>query len=226
MPVTLQEPDATRSAVGTGVYALSDLRAYVSFDGDLKDGRRVLPWLTRVLLPVARTPHHADYNFADLISLFVVRQLLNEGVKARNIRIAEEYLRRKWHAERPFLRGGDLRTDGKHIWVDGDVIPGQIESADQWGQQALLEPIRASLRRVHYDDGSAAYWMPTAGVLVDPRVQFGEPVVAGTRLPTAALAATAAKIGIEAAAANLAVPVEAARIAMHFEDRLEQARNN
>ena len=180
---TTAELTTSRGDLESGFYALKDLRAFVAFDGNSTDAARTSQWLRAVLNPVGRRPHHPDYSFGDLISLFVVRELLRKGVAPHTIHDAETWLRKKWKTERPFV-SGDIQTDGRGIFVDDDLIAGQIESADRHGQQVLRELVRERLTRVRYHEGVAAYWIPVDGVLVDPRVQFGEPVLAGTRLTT------------------------------------------
>jgi uncharacterized protein (DUF433 family) len=183
-------------------------------------------WLKTALNPVPHQPRHTDYNFADLISLFVVRQLRTEGVEPRRIREAEWYLREKWQMERPFLNGADIQTDGVYVWVDGEMIPAprSIENASKRGQLALFEPIRASLRHVHYRDSTACYWEPAPGVLVDPRIQFGEPVVQGTRVPTAAVAGIAERAGASTSANRLGIEIRLAEAAIAFEGKLAALR--
>jgi hypothetical protein len=222
MPSALQEPESTRTAVGTGVYALSELRAFVAFESVPQDGHRVPMWLKTALNPVPHQPHHTDYNFADLISLFVVRQLRAEGVEPRHIREAEDYLRQKWQMDRPFVNGADIQTDGVYVWADGEIAgtPTSIENASKRGQLALFEPVRASLRHVHYRDTMACSWEPTRGVLLDPRIQFGEPVVAGTGIPTAAVAGIARRTDANTAAKRLGISRVAANRAVKFEARL------
>src|SRR5882757_2424331 len=71
--------ESTRGDIGRGVYALSDLRAYLSFEASADDapelnevlttvkmGRRAdvaLSWLTHVLNPTRHRAKTADYSF-------------------------------------------------------------------------------------------------------------------------------------------------------------------
>lgn len=224
MTSQVQNKRSPRRDLGGGVYALADLRAYLAFSGRAEDGKRALPWLSRVLNPVAHTPRRPDYSFSDLISLFVVRELLKKGVRPHVIREAELWLREKWQTDRPFV-SDEIQTDGSGVYTDDGLIAGQIESADKHGQQVMREMIKDRLTRVHYDEGSAAYWVPMDGVLIDPRVQFGAPVIAGTRIPTEAVADIARNRTMNAAAEQLRVPLSAARSAFDFEQKLAKVRN-
>jgi hypothetical protein len=199
------------------------LRVLVSYHGSPEDGRRATEWwLPGVLNPVGHRRYQPDYSFSDLISLFVVRELLRSGVKAGTIREAETYLRKLRGIDRPFVSQG-IATDGSEIYLDGERAAGgpeQIESASRHGQQAMVEAIRDRLRTVRYDEGQADRWEPAPHVLVDPAVQFGEPVVASTRLTTATFAEAVGQLGLKEAAAAFDVPREAASSAVEFERRL------
>lgn len=220
MTPQLTIPSAPRRDLGGGVYALANLRQFVAFAGTVDDARRVLPWLTRVLNPVDHHTKRADYSFSDLVSLFVVRELLHKGVPPFVVRDAEAWLRKKWKTDRPFV-SDEIQTDGAGVFVDDELVAGgQIESADKGGRQVLREAVRERLTRVQYIDGTAAYWRPMKHVLVDPRVQFGEPVIDGTRVQTWVLADAAGSFGLQAAARRLEVPTDAARAAIAFEEKL------
>ncbi|HEX5307812.1 MAG TPA: hypothetical protein VFW38_01900 [Solirubrobacteraceae bacterium] len=224
MPATITNDfESTRGDLGRGLYGLRDLRAFLALSGLPQDAKQALPWLTHVLNPVAHRPKRYDYSFSDLISLFVVRELRKKGVELQTIRSAEQYLRVKWKTDRPFV-SDQIQTDGRRVLVDDEVIAGQIEAADLHGQQVMRELIKDRLAHVHYQGGNAESWTPAKGILVDPRVQFGEPVIEGTRLTTEAVAATAKRMGLEATTSHLAVPLDAAKIALKFEEKLAALR--
>ncbi len=206
--------------LGQGFYSLAQLRAYLSFSGSSSDGGYALDWLQDVLNPAGHQRMRPDYSFGDLISLFVVRELKKKGVRTRDIRDAESYLRSKWKTDRPFL-SGEIKTDGRGVYVDDELIAGQIEAAERGGQQVMREAIRQRLTSVHYDDvGVAAYWAPMPQVLIDPRVQFGEPVIAGTRIPTQAVADMSTYANPTEIAIQLGIPQDKAAAALTFERRL------
>jgi uncharacterized protein (DUF433 family) len=208
--------------VGSGFYGLGDLRSFLALSGAPGDAKHALPWLKSALNPVPHGRRRPDYSFADLVSLFVVRELVRSGVRLRTIRDAESYLRTKWQTERPFV-SDEISTDGHGIFVDDNLIAGQIESADRHGQQVMRELVKDHLSAVHYHHGSATYWTPRAGVLVDPRVQFGEPVLEGTRLTTELVAAAASELGVDDAASRLRITRKAVGTAVRFDAELAAA---
>jgi uncharacterized protein (DUF433 family) len=212
-----------------GFYGLPELRTYLALTGTREDGESALRWLRTALNKVPHKARRADYSFSDLISLFVVRELHKRGMHFADIQRAEEWLRRLWKTDRPFV-SSLIQTDGRNVLIEGEAIPagaggpvsGQADAADMSGQQVWIEAIKDRLAQVHYDegDGVAEYWTPAEGVIVDPRIQFGEPVLAGTRMPTRVLAEVAEGRGLEAASRDMDVSLDAVRAAVAFEREL------
>jgi hypothetical protein len=96
------------------------------------------------------------------------------------IRQAEQHMRKTTGLERPFVHR-EVMTDGRDVWIVGDEQH-QVEAASgPRGQQASRIAPAASLKSVQYTANVAATWIPAEHVLVSPHVQFGEPVVQGTR---------------------------------------------
>lgn len=216
---TATDIEKTRGELGQGVYSLAELRTFLSLHGKPQDGQQAGYWLRRALNPVEHRPWQADYSFSDLISLFVVSQLHRRKVSTRTIRSAEQHLRIKWKTDRPFARE-DIKTDGFEVFCADEPDGGSIEAASQWGQLALREVVQDGLASVFYDDGNAAYWVPMKGVLIDPRVQFGEPVVEGTRIPTSAVAGVVNNLGREEAIRRFELPDDLLKSALTFEAKI------
>lgn len=219
--------ESTRGDLGQGLYSLQELRTYVAYQGTRNDARRVLMWLTEVLNPIRHKPRQPDYSFSDLISLFVVRELRKHGVPAHRIRDAEDHLRHKWSTDRPFV-SERIATDGRHVYSGEELVseqPAQIEAASLKGQQAMLVPIRDELATVRYSEGQAHMWQPERFVVLDPARQFGEPVIVGTRVPVATIAAATRKRPAEDVAATFGIEPEAAHAAVRFQRALDKLRS-
>lgn len=216
----------TRAELGLGIYSLADLRTYLAcYADEASVGAMALTWLADALNPVdghvARRP---DYAFSDLISLFVVRELRRLGVGPSKIRQAEQHMRQTTGLERPFMHR-EVMTDGRDVWIVGDE-PEQVEAASgPRGQQASRSALEAYLESVQYADDIAATWIPAEHVVVNPGIQFGEPVVQGTRVPTSAVADIAESAGPELAAARLGIRPAEATAAIAFERKLAALRN-
>jgi uncharacterized protein (DUF433 family) len=226
MTPVASEHNPTRAELGLGIYSLADLRTYLAYYADDPAiGLRALTWLTEALNPVAgHVAKRPDYAFADLISLFVVRELRRFGVPPAKIRQAEQHLQLLTGMERPFVHR-EVMTDGNEVWIVGDE-PDQVEAASgPRGQQASRVALHAYLKTVQYADNVAVTWSPAEHVLMSPHVQFGEPVVQGTRVPTAAVADVAATTNAQRAAARLGIDQVQADAAVAFERHLAALRN-
>jgi uncharacterized protein (DUF433 family) len=140
------------------------------------------------------------------------------------IRQAEQHLRETIGLERPFVHR-EVMTDGRDVWIVGDE-PLQVEAASgPRGQQASRIALAGYLESVQYTDNVASTWIPADHVLMSPHVQFGEPVVQGTRVPTAAVADIAASAGAERAAVRLGIGQTEADAAIVFERTLADLRD-
>ena len=220
MPTTEHiSAESTRGELGQGIYSLGELKAFVAYEGCPEDAESVLPWLTRVLLPVAHRARTPDYSFHDLISLFVVRELRRAGVTPGAIRDAEAHFRRLWNTDRPFARAS-IATDGRDVYPTHREIADQLEAGNRGGQQVMFDAVKDRLKNVRYDDGWATAWQPTAHVLLDPLVQFGEPVVLGTRIPTKSVVGSVEALGSPDTAKMFGLQPAAVRDAVRFEKRL------
>jgi uncharacterized protein (DUF433 family) len=139
-------------------------------------------------------------GFHDLLELRAVAKFASYGVPLIVIRATieaaqEQYGRYPLHTHR-FL------TDGKRIFLDAvERATGQDKLLDVHGRQFVFDSIiRPSLYEgIEYRrSGVARRWFPMHGskvVVLDPCIQFGEPIVASAGVPTDTLAAAVAAEG-------------------------------
>ena len=148
--------------------------------------------------PVIRPadPKALGLSFSNLVEAYVLTAIRRKHhVPLPTIRRGLEYLVRKLGAKRPLLEK-EFATNGVDLFVDhlGETI-----NISRDGQVEMAELIRAYLERVERDArglpiklypfmrNQAPREQPRS-VVIDPRVSFGRPVVAGTGIPTATLA--------------------------------------
>ncbi|HUV94259.1 MAG TPA: DUF433 domain-containing protein [Anaerolineae bacterium] len=124
--------------------------------------------------------------------MLVMKALREYGVKPRRIRSAERYLVEHL-GEYPLARS-TIWTEGEHVLFNrrsplSTGLPEKLEAADMGGQQAFVPLLERYLRRIDYDatEHWARAWFPRERVKLDPRIQFGEPCVAETRIRTSVL---------------------------------------
>ena len=134
-------------------------------------------------------------SFVNLVEAHVLAAMRREfGIPLPKIRDAVAYLRKELHSNRP-LAEQQFVTDGVDLLIEH---LGQLLNVNR-RQFELREVMYAYLRRVERDERGVPVKLflltrhqtpveqPTH-VVVDPRVAFGRPVLAGTGVPTAVLA--------------------------------------
>lgn len=209
------------SIVGVGLYTIPEAGRLVH-----AKPATVRSWVQKGLAPepiVRRFGETTIVSFQDLISLRVVRRLTEHGISLRQVRAAEDYLRREWSFERPFATQRIL-TDGRSIlaFLEEREEP---TSVDRRGQEVIPEVIREDLVDVTFgNDRRAASWRPRTGVLLRPDLQFGAPCVEGTRIPTRTLQGfRLAGDSLEFIAESYGLRLEQVRDALDYEESLEEA---
>lgn len=126
-------------------------------------------------------------SFEDLISMRVIAILRSLGVSWRKIHRAEDWLRDETGYQRPFAIER-VWTETKDIFTE--FHEGFI-AASRGGQLAFTEMIGQYLQSVHdmifiphNGINVAASWIPHEDVIMNPKIQFGEPCIEGTRMRT------------------------------------------
>lgn len=144
--------------------------------------RRALP----VVHPAGTDPLGLSFwNLVECCVLATIRK--QHEVSLQKIRRALTYVGKKLGKRRPLIEQ-DFSTDGVGLFVEHY---GRLIDASQQGQVAMREILEAGLTRIERDEaGLAARLFPWRGdphelrvVAVDPRIAFGQPVLANTRVP-------------------------------------------
>jgi uncharacterized protein (DUF433 family) len=126
-------------------------------------------------------------GFEDLISMRVIAILRALGVSWHKIHKAERWLREETGYTRPFAV--------EKVWTETtDIFANFHEgfiAASRGGQLAFTEILGQYLSSVqdmifvpHNSVKVADSWCPNEDVLINPRIQFGEPCIKGTRIRT------------------------------------------
>src|SRR4051812_6254506 len=125
-------------------------------------------------------------TFVELIELLYVRAFRDARVGWKAIREAARVAARLFATDHPFAL--------RQVFLDpGSFLYAAIEEADGTevlvelrghGQQAIPQLVKPYLRQLEFGDGDVvARWWPMGrrgGVVLDPRIGFGAPVVEGT----------------------------------------------
>lgn len=141
-------------------------------------------------------PKGLGLSFSNLVEAYVLTAIRRKHhIALPSIRRGLDYLVRKMGAKRPLIEQ-QFATNGVDLFVDH---LGTIINISRDGQVEMADLIRAYLERIDRDGkGLPIKLYPfirnqslreqPRSVVIDPRVSFGRPVVAGTGIPTAVLA--------------------------------------
>ncbi|MGV3626714.1 MAG: DUF433 domain-containing protein [Betaproteobacteria bacterium] len=134
-------------------------------------------------------------SFSNLVEAYVLTAIRRKHrIGLPTIRKGLEYLTGKLHSQRPLLTN-QFATKGQELYVE----LGQVINLSRNGQVEMAEMILAYLERVDRDaKGLPIKLYPfmrsqplrdqPRTVVIDPKISFGRPVLAGTGIPTAVLA--------------------------------------
>lgn len=140
-------------------------------------------------------PKALGLSFSNLVEAYVLTAIRRERkIGLPTIRKGLDYLTNKLGSPRPLLTA-QFATKGKELYVE----LGQVINLSRNGQIEMADMIVAYLERVDRDaKGLPIKLYPfmrsqplrdqPRTVVIDPRVSFGRPVLAGTAIPTAVLA--------------------------------------
>jgi len=166
-------------------------------------------------------------SFRDLLELRTVARFIEQGVSLNVIRSTIE-VARECLGDYP-LHSRRFLTDGRKIFLEAVERAGDDPKLlDVRGRQFAIEAvIRPTLiEGIEYgSDSHALRWYPVPKgrlIVLDPEVQFGEPIIAGAGVPTDTLAAAYFAEGKDAAKVSRLYQVsrQAVNAAVAFEHRL------
>ena len=126
-------------------------------------------------------------TFEDLVSMRVIAILRSLGVSWNKIHKAERWLREQTSYPRPFAieRVWSETTDVFAEFHEGFIAAsrgGQIAFGEMIGE--YLQCIQDMVFTPHNGISVAGSWTPHEGITMNPRIQFGEPCIEGTRIRT------------------------------------------
>lgn len=232
--------DQQPTLLGTGIYPLS--RAARLVKAELRTVRRWLKGYSwkdgdgrKVSGPLWALQYAGDdefgneqvLGFRDLLELRTVARFIEQGVSLRVIRATID-VARETLGDYP-LHSRRFVTDGKKIFLEAVERAGEDPKLlDVRRQQFAMDAvIRPSLLEgiVYGADTNALRWFPVPKkrlVVLDPQVQFGEPIVAESGVPTDTLAAAFRAEGksVDRVAQLYRVKPQEVKAAVAFEQQL------
>ena len=158
-------------------------------------------------------------SFHDLVSLEVVRRFRDTGLSLQRLRRVEIALQELLPGTSHPFAHRIFFTNGADVWVDlggadGAVIELVGKRAGHYAWRPAIETFAGEVRFGAQNEAIA--WDLSDRIEIDPNVQFGEPVVKGTRLPISVIARELIGHSPEQIADWHAVDVEDVRDVQHF----------
>lgn len=127
---------------------------------------------------------HLFINYRDLISLRAIAAMRGKGMHHRDIVTAEHVLREYFKCDYPFATLTFWTAPPKDIFVKET---GVLLSASRYLQTAMdfFEEYMQPHHNMTFDMfGLSSSWRVRTNVLLNPEIQYGEPCIEGTRVPT------------------------------------------
>ncbi|MEM1374738.1 MAG: hypothetical protein AAGF78_10200 [Pseudomonadota bacterium] len=167
-----------------------------------------------------------EISFLDLIEVRVVSALRREGATLQAIRYAIQIAKNEFRIERP-LASQKFYLSGTEILMDAVEGDGQLVSLSKRRptQKVFKRIIEQNLEDVEYEDDVAARWRPNwvSGIVLDPKRQFGNPILDDFGLSTETIRRELENELTEREISSLyEVPLDLVKAAKKFELRLEE----
>lgn len=211
--------------LGKGIYSVSEASRLSGVSV-----QRIYSWFSRANRwgqPIINgdfvASEHVCLSFLDLIDTLIVGKLREKGVSLQHLRQVHSILIKELKTPHPFCRR-ELLTDGRKIFIGlSDGIDENLREL-LTGQHAFPEILKPILHSVEYDLDSllARRWQIGKGVIVDPKIQYGKPIIADEGIPTVVLASAyyANHENIKDVAEWYGVSRASVRTAVEFEQRI------
>jgi uncharacterized protein (DUF433 family)/DNA-binding transcriptional MerR regulator len=194
--LTVAIDDAPR--LGEGLYTFPQAaRILRSRDPELTV-RKLRYWLNTGLSPATyESGDRPLLTFLDLISLEVVRRFTAAGWSPQGVRRIEDELRAEFgNLNRPFAYR-IFYTDGQSLWAKKALEDTQVtellgKKADRRHKPfAWSSAVATFAEEIRFDGAKqvASAWELSPWIEIDPTIQFGTPVVRGTRVPVSTVLA-------------------------------------
>ena len=131
-------------------------------------------------------------NFKGLVEFYISNELNKQGVSIASIAKAHTLLAKEYNTPYPFASREiieHLKTDGKKLYA---TPPDEIIVSLDGSRQLNLDFIQLFFKKLDFDEHETAVRLWPLGkerqIVVDPRHQFGSPVIKGTNIHPATIA--------------------------------------
>ena len=182
---------ATGIAIGVGIYSFPQAAQIVERNRDVSRAQ-IRRWMTVVRPPTQAKETSTTIDFLDLIGLEMVCRFRDQGASLQRVRRVLDGMRERFPDIQNPLAHESFYTDGRNVWIE---FQGHAEEivGNRKGQRAITSAIKTFAEEIQFIDGRAASWDIAQWIEINPRICFGAPVVAGTRIPVKSIVASLAE---------------------------------
>ncbi len=182
---------ATGAAMGAGIYSFPQAAQIVERKRDVSRAQ-IRRWMTVVKPPTQDKNTSATIGFLDLIGLEMVCRFRDRGASLQRVRRVLDGMRERFPDIQHPLAHESFYTDGHSVWIE---FQGHAEEivGNRKGQRAITSAIKTFAEEIQFVDERAALWDIAEWIEINPRICFGAPVVAGTRIPVRSIVASLAE---------------------------------
>lgn len=189
-----EQSDSRYTYLGHGCYTLAEVSRFTGLHPN-----KVRTWFkVRSDLAGKGPVFQSDYStvgddfavsFFDLIDALFAGQFRDKGVSMRTMRKAYSVLKRRLDTAHPFCHHS-LYTDGRAIFEHTANDIGDEKLTEVISSQQFFLHVKTKLTKIEYGQTSnlAERWNISTGVVIDPHVAMGKPVIKQSGLTTFVLA--------------------------------------
>ncbi|MDE0135502.1 MAG: DUF433 domain-containing protein [Acidimicrobiaceae bacterium] len=181
----------TGAAIGVGIYSFPQAAQIVERNREVSRAQ-IRRWMTVVRPPTHDSDITTMIGFLDLIGLEMVCRFRDRGVSLQRIRRVLDAMRERFPGIQQPLAHESFYTDGHSVWVEFQSHAEEIVG-NRKGQRTITSAIKTFTEEIQFVHGRAASWDVAQWIEINPRISFGAPVVAGTRIPVESIVASLAE---------------------------------
>ena len=182
---------ATGTAIGDGIYSFPQAAQIVERTRDVSRAQ-IRRWMTVIRPPTQDKEASTTIDFLDLIGLEMVCRFRDQGASLQKVRRVLDGMRQQFPDIQHPLAHESFYTDGRNVWIEFQGHAEEIVGSRK-GQRAITSAITTFAEEIQFFDGRAASWDIAQWIEINPRICFGAPVVAGTRIPVKSIVASLAE---------------------------------
>jgi hypothetical protein len=233
--------------IGVGIYTVPEAAGYLHENGDdvrrwafgyrrRRHGQDVEhPPLIHTQLP--KVDGELAITFLELVELMYIRGFARAGASWKTIKVAAKTASRIFQTEHPFaMKRFFADPEGIYALIEETVGDDSLVELVGHGQHTLRDLVQPYLGQLDFDPKEVARrWWPLGcggGVVLDPQIAFGAPIVAEVGIPTRALSsafeaevAAGRKAAIETVAWMYEVKPQHIEMSLSFRDWMRRSQS-